>query len=129
MEVNTAIVQVNDIKKYYGKEPTIVKALDGISFSVEKGSFTAIVGASGSGKYTLLHLIAGLDVPTSGTVTLAGKNLTDMNTDQATIFRRRNIRIVYHKYNLMNMLNVYENVIFPIEYWNIYLHLTFHHLQ
>lgn len=116
MEVNTAIVQVNDIKKYYGKEPTIVKALDGISFSVEKGSFTAIVGASGSGKYTLLHLIAGLDVPTSGTVTLAGKNLTHMNTDQATIFRRRNIGIVYHKYNLMNMLNVYENVIFPIEY-------------
>ena len=95
MDNTTAIIQVKHIKKYYGKEPTIVKALDDVSLDIEKGSFSAIVGASGSGKSTLLHLIGGLD--------------------QATIYRRRNIGIVYQKYNLIQMLNVYENIVFPIE--------------
>lgn len=115
MEETTAILQVKHIKKYYGTEPTIVKALDDISMEIEKGSFTAIVGASGSGKSTLLHLMGGLDQPTSGTVLIAGRDLSTMDKDQATIFRRRNIGIVYQKYNLIQMLNVYENIVFPIE--------------
>ena len=115
MDNTTAIIQVKHIKKYYGKEPTIVKALDDVSLDIEKGSFSAIVGASGSGKSTLLHLIGGLDQPTSGTIFIAGKDLSKMNRDQATIYRRRNIGIVYQKYNLIQMLNVYENIIFPIE--------------
>lgn len=115
MEENTAIVQVKHIKKYYGTEPTIVKALDDVSIDIEKGSFTAIVGASGSGKSTLLHLMGGLDQPTSGIVLIAGRDLSKMDKDQATIFRRRNIGIVYQKYNLIQMLNVHENIVFPIE--------------
>ena len=111
----TAIIQVKHIKKYYGKEPTIVKALDDVSLDIENGSFRAIVGASGSGKSTLLHLIGGLDQPTSGTIFIAGKDLSKMNRDQATIYRRRNIGIVYQKYKLIQMLNVYENIVFPIE--------------
>lgn len=115
MDNTTAIIQVKHIKKYYGKEPTIVKALDDVSLDIEKGSFSAIVGASGSGKSTLLHLIGGLDQPTSGTIFIAGKDLSKMNRDQATIYRWRNIGIVYQKYNLIQMLNVYENIVFPIE--------------
>ena len=115
MDNTTAIIQVKHIKKYYGKEPTNVKALDDVSLDIEKGSFSAIVGASGSGKSTLLHLIGGLDQPTSGTIFIAGKDLSKMNRHQATIYRRRNIGIVYQKYNLIQMLNVYENIVFPIE--------------
>ena len=109
------IVQIRDIKKYYGKEPLIVKALDGITLDIQKGTFTAIVGASGSGKSTLLHLIGGLDQPTSGTIRVAGRDLSMLNRDQAAIYRRRNVGVVYQNYNLISMLNVYENIVFPVE--------------
>ena len=109
------IVQIRDIKKYYGKEPLIVKALDGITLDIQKGTFTAIVGASGSGKSTLLHLIGGLDQPTSGTIRVAGRELSTLNRDQAAIYRRRNVGGVYQNYNLISMLNVYENIVFPVE--------------
>ena len=109
------IVQIRDIKKYYGKEPLIVKALDGITLDIQKGTFTAIVGASGSGKSTLLHLIGGLDQPTSGTIRVAGRELSTLNRDQAAIYRRRNVGVVYQNYNLISMLNVYENIVFPVE--------------
>ena len=109
------IVQIRDIKKYYGKEALIVKALDGITLDIQKGTFTAIVGASGSGKSTLLHLIGGLDQPTSGTIRVAGRELSTLNRDQAAIYRRRNVGVVYQNYNLISMLNVYENIVFPVE--------------
>ena len=109
------IVQIRDIKKYYGKEPLIVKALDGITLDIQKGTFTAIVGASGSGKSTLLHLIGGLDQPTSGTIRVAGRELSTLNRDQAAIYRRRNVGVVYQNYNLISMLNVYENIVMPIQ--------------
>ena len=109
------IVQIRDIKKYYGKEPLIVKALDGITLDIQKGTFTAIVGASGSGKSTLLHLIGGLDQPTSGTIRVAARELSTLNRDQAAIYRRRNVGVVYQNYNLISMLNVYENIVFPVE--------------
>lgn len=112
---NIAIVQVKDVKKYYGKEPNIVKALDGITLDIQKGTFTAIVGASGSGKSTLLHIIGGLDRPDSGSVLVAGRDLSLLSRDQATIYRRRNVGVVYQNYNLINMLNVYENIVFPLE--------------
>lgn len=114
MEEN-AIVQVRDVKKYYGKEPLIVKALDGVTLDIQKGSFTAIVGASGSGKSTLLHMIGGLDQPTSGIIRVAGRDLSTLNRDQAAIYRRRNVGVVYQNYNLISMLNVYENIVFPVE--------------
>ena len=101
--------------KYYGVEPNITKALDGINFTVEKGEFVAIVGTSGSGKSTLLNMIGGLDRPTSGIVKIQGKNLLELNDEQLTIFRRRNIGFIFQNYNLLPMLNVYENIVLPIE--------------
>ena len=103
------------MKKYYGVEPNITKALDGINFTVEKGEFVAIVGTSGSGKSTLLNMIGGLDRPTSGIVKIQGKNLLELNDEQLTIFRRRNIGFIFQNYNLLPMLNVYENIVLPIE--------------
>ena len=111
---HSAIVQIRGLKKYYGRQPNIVKALDGIDLDIDEGSLTAIVGASGSGKSTLLHMIGGLDTPTEGTVTIAGRELCRLDRRQATIYRRRNIGIVFQNYNLIPMLNVYENIIFPI---------------
>lgn len=102
-------------EKYYGVEPNITKALDGINFTVEKGEFVAIVGTSGSGKSTLLNMIGGLDRPTSGIVKIQGKNLLELNDEQLTIFRRRNIGFIFQNYNLLPMLNVYENIVLPIE--------------
>ena len=108
-------VSQTPIKKYYGKEPNITKALDGVDFSVEKGEFVAIVGTSGSGKSTLLNMLGGLDIPTSGEIKIQGKKLSDLNDEQLTIFRRRNIGFIFQNYNLLPMLNVYENIVLPIE--------------
>lgn len=115
MIIISSILQVTDLKKYYGAEPNITKALDGITFSVAKGEFVAVVGTSGSGKSTLLHMMGGLDTPTSGTVTVRDMELSKMNDEQLTIFRRRNIGFVFQNYNLVPILNVYENIVLPVE--------------
>ena len=109
------ILKTTDLKKHYGSGESMVKALDGVSLSVEKGKFTAIVGTSGSGKSTLLHMLGGLDKPTSGSVKVGGKELSDMNDEQLTIFRRRQIGFLFQNYNLVPILNVYENIVLPIE--------------
>lgn len=109
------ILETKDLRKVYGKGETEVRALDGVSFSVEKGEFAAIVGTSGSGKSTLLHMIGGLDVPTSGTVTVDGQELSLMTDEELTIFRRRNIGFVFQQYNLVPMLNVWENIVLPVK--------------
>jgi putative ABC transport system ATP-binding protein len=107
------IVETNNLKKYYGKDPNITKALDGVSLSISKGSFTAIVGTSGSGKTTLLNMLGGLDTPTEGTVIIGEKQIHSMNDEQLTIFRRRNIGFVFQNYNLVPILNIYENIMLP----------------
>ena len=109
------ILETTELKKYYGKEPNITKALDGVNLSVEKGEFVAIVGTSGSGKSTLLNMMGGLDVPTSGNVKVKGKDLLGLNDEQLTIFRRRNIGFIFQNYNLVPVLNVYENIVLPVE--------------
>ena len=109
------ILQTKDLRKIYGAGETEVRALDGVDLSVEKGEFLAVVGTSGSGKSTLLHLVGGLDTPTSGTVTVRGQALDAMSDEQLTIFRRRNIGFVFQHYNLVPMLNVYENIVLPVE--------------
>jgi len=109
------ILQVNDLKKYYGTAPNITKALDGLNLTVEAGEFVAIVGTSGSGKSTLLHMMGGLDVPTAGSVLVRGKALSEMNDEQLTIFRRRNIGFVFQNYNLVPILNVRDNIVLPVE--------------
>ena len=111
MKILTAV----NLRKIYGKGDTAVRALDGVELAVEKGEFVAIVGTSGSGKSTLLHMIGGLDVPTSGTVTVDGQELNRMTDEQLTIFRRRNIGFVFQQYNLVPMLNVWENIIRPVK--------------
>ena len=108
------ILEVKDLRKIYGKGETLVKALDGVSFSVEKGEFLAVVGTSGSGKSTLLHMMGGLDIPTGGTVLIDGKDLSSMKEEELTIFRRRNIGFVFQSYNLVPMLNVMENITLPL---------------
>lgn len=110
-----SILQATDLKKYYGTEPNITRALDGINFSVEQGEFVAVVGTSGSGKSTLLHMMGGLDIPTSGSVCVRDKELSKMNDEQLTIFRRRNIGFVFQTYNLVPSLNVYTNIVLPVE--------------
>ena len=109
------ILQTTDLKKYYGAKPNITKALDGVSLSVEHGEFVAIVGTSGSGKSTLLNMIGGLDVPTSGKVIVDGKDLSTLKDEQLTIFRRRKIGFIFQYYNLVPVLNVYENIVLPVE--------------
>ncbi|MCI5554910.1 MAG: ABC transporter ATP-binding protein [Ruminococcus sp.] len=109
------ILQTRDLKKYYGTEPNITKALDGVTLSIEEGEFVAIVGTSGSGKSTLLNLMGGLDTPTSGSIKVKGKELSKLKDEQLTIFRRRNIGFVFQNYNLVPVLNVYENIVLPVE--------------
>ena len=109
------ILQTENLKKIYGSGESEVRALDGVSFTVEKGEFVAVVGTSGSGKSTLLNMIGGLDRPTAGTVTIRGKNLLKMKDEALTVFRRRNIGFVFQNYNLLPVLNVYENIVYPIE--------------
>ena len=110
-----SVLQTIDLKKYYGTEPNITRALDGVNFSVEDGEFVAVVGTSGSGKSTLLHMMGGLDTPTSGTVIVRDKELSKMNDEQLTIFRRRNIGFIFQNYNLVPILNVHENIVLPVE--------------
>mgnify|MGYP000392752679 FL=1 len=109
-----AILQTRELKKYYGAGDTLVKALDGVELSVENGEFVAIIGTSGSGKSTLLHMLGGLDRPTSGTVTVDGRELSTLKDEELTIFRRRKIGFVFQAYNLVPVLNVYENIVLPI---------------
>ena len=109
------ILKVKGLKKYYNNGAAIVKALDGIDLSIEQGTFTAITGSSGSGKSTLLHILGGLDTPTEGSVILEGKDLYKMDRDRLAILRRRQIGFVFQSYNLVPMLNVYENIILPSE--------------
>ncbi|WP_312045702.1 ABC transporter ATP-binding protein [Anaerotignum sp.] len=110
-----SILKTNQLKKQYGTSANLVKALDDVALNVEPGEFVAIVGTSGSGKSTLLHMLGGLDTPTSGSVEVDGKELSKMNDDQLTIFRRRNIGFIFQNYNLVPILNVYENIVLPIE--------------
>ena len=110
-----SILQTTDLKKYYGVEPNITKALDSVTFSIEQGEFVAIVGTSGSGKSTLLNMMGGLDVPTSGSVQIKGKELAELNDEQLTSFSMRNIGFVFQIYNLVPVLNIYENIILPVE--------------
>ena len=110
-----SILETKNLKKYYGTEPNITKALDGVTLTVEQGEFVAIVGTSGSGKSTLLNMMGGLDVPTSGNVKVKGKDLSGLNDEQLTIFRRRNIGFIFQNYNLVPILNVYENIVLPVE--------------
>ena len=108
------ILKVKNLCKNYGKGNTLVKALDNISFSVEKGEFVAIVGASGSGKSTLLHLLGGVDHPTSGEIIIDGENIYKLNENTLAIFRRRQVGLIYQFYNLIPILNVEENITLPI---------------
>ncbi len=108
------ILKVENLSKTYGKGSTLVKALDNVSFSVEKGEFVAIVGASGSGKSTLLHLIGGVDRPTSGKVYIDGKDIYKYTNDELAIFRRRQVGLIYQFYNLIPILNVEENIKLPL---------------
>lgn len=110
-----SILQTINLKKYYGAEPNITRALDGVNFTVDEGEFVAVVGTSGSGKSTLLHMMGGLDAPTSGTVIVRGEELAKKNDEQLTIFRRRNIGFIFQNYNLVPILNVYENIVLPVE--------------
>ena len=108
------ILKVEGLTKIYGKNTTKVIALDNVSFSVEKGEFVAIVGASGSGKWTLLHLIGGVDRPTSGKVYIEGKDIFNFDDEQLAIFRRRQVGLIYQFYNLIPILNVEENITLPL---------------
>ncbi len=110
-----SILQTTDLRKYYGAEPNVTKALDGVTLSVEEGEFVAIVGTSGSGKSTLLNMMGGLDVPTAGSVRVKGRELVKLSDEQLTVFRRRSIGFVFQNYNLVPVLNVYENIVLPIE--------------
>lgn len=109
------ILKTTNLRKYYGSGDTVVKALDGVNLSVAVGEFAAIVGTSGSGKSTLLHMLGGLDRPTDGTVEVEGHNIFSLKDDSLTIFRRRKIGFVFQSYNLVPVLNVYENIVLPIE--------------
>lgn len=110
-----SILKTEGLRKYYGKEENLVKALDGINMEILEGEFVAIVGTSGSGKSTLLHMLGGLDKATEGKVTVAGKEIFNLNDEQKTVFRRRNIGFIFQNYNLVPILNVYENVTLPVE--------------
>ncbi len=109
------ILYAQDLKKVYGSGENTVRALDGVSLAVEKGEFVAIVGTSGSGKSTLLHMLGGLDRPTSGKVAVDGKDIFALGDEALTIFRRRKIGFVFQAYNLVPVLNVYENIVLPIQ--------------
>ena len=109
-----SILKTDNLKKYYDTGEVTVKALDGVDLSVEKGEFLSVVGTSGSGKSTLLHMLGGLDIPTSGRVIVGGRDISRMKKDELTIFRRRNIGFVFQNYNLLPLMNVYQNIVLPI---------------
>lgn len=108
------MIKASGLKKYYVTDNYEVHALDGVSLSVEEGEFLAIIGTSGSGKTTLLQILGGLDEPTAGGVWIRGNSLKDMTEDERTIFRRRNIGFVFQQYNLIPVINVYENIVLPL---------------
>lgn len=108
-------LKTTNLKKYYGKENNIVKALDGVELEIEHGEFVAVVGTSGSGKSTLLHMLGGLDNATKGSVSVQGRELLKLKKDELAVFRRRNIGFVFQNYNLIPILNVYENITLPIQ--------------
>ena len=112
---NQYILKVKDLKKYYGSDEALVKALDGISLEIKQGDFVAIVGTSGSGKSTLLNMIGGLDNPSYGKIEIDGNEISNMSNEELTIFRRRQIGFIFQNYNLVPMLNVYENIVLPIQ--------------
>ena len=109
------ILHTKHLKKYYGEEPNVIRAVDDVDLSVNMGEFVAIIGTSGSGKSTLLHMIGGLDIPTAGSVFVREKELSEMKDEELSIFRRRNIGFVFQNYNLVPILNVYENIVLPVE--------------
>ncbi len=109
-----SIVRTKNLKKYYGNGEALVKALDGVDLEIERGKFTAITGTSGSGKSTLLHMLGGLDVPTEGSVWIGEQELSRLNSEQAAIFRRKQIGFIFQNYNLIPVLTVWENIVFPI---------------
>ena len=109
------ILQTVDLKKYYQQGEYVTKALDGVTLSVNAGEFVAIVGTSGSGKSTLLNMLGGLDTPTSGDVIIGGKRLSKKSEEQMAVFRRRHIGFVFQNYNLVPILNVYENIVLPVQ--------------
>ncbi|MGI6153626.1 MAG: ABC transporter ATP-binding protein [Christensenellaceae bacterium] len=110
-----SILQTKELTKHYGEGESLVKALDGVDISIEKGEFVAVVGTSGSGKSTLLNMMGGLDTPTSGSVAVEGVELSGLSADKLTVFRRRQIGFVFQNYNLVPILNVYENIVLPIQ--------------
>ncbi len=110
-----SILKTINLVKMYGQEPNIVKALDNVSIEINEGEFVAIIGTSGSGKSTLLNMLGGLDKPTSGETIICNKTISRLNDEEMTIFRRRNIGFVFQNYNLVPILNVYENIVLPIE--------------
>ena len=110
-----SILETKDLRKVYGTGDTAVRALDGVDLTIEQGEFVAIVGTSGSGKSTLLHMLGGLDRPTSGSVTVDGKDIFSFKDEALTIFRRRKIGFVFQSYNLVPVLNVQENIVLPIQ--------------
>lgn len=109
------ILSVRNLKKYYNTGENTVKALDGIDLDICKGEFLAVVGTSGSGKSTLLHMLGGLDNPTSGEVIIDGRNISGLSRDELTVYRRRKIDFVFQNYNLLPLMNVYENIVLPIK--------------
>ena len=109
-----AILKATGLKKYYGKGEALVKALDGIDLEIERGKFTAIIGTSGSGKSTLLNMLGGLDTPSEGSIQIGNTELAKLNSEQATIFRRNHIGFIFQNYNLVPVLSVWENIVFPI---------------
>lgn len=113
--MSESILLTKELKKYYGTGENQVRALDGVNLSIDRGEFVAVVGTSGSGKSTLLHMLGGLDIPTSGTIMIDGKDISKLSADSLTVFRRRKIGFVFQAFNLVPVLNVYENVVFPIE--------------
>lgn len=108
------ILKAIGLKKYYGKGETLVKALDGVDLEIERGKFTAVIGTSGSGKSTLLNMLGGLDTPSEGSIRVGETELARLNSEQATIFRRKQIGFIFQNYNLIPVLSVWENIIFPI---------------
>ena len=109
-----SILKVSGLRKYYGNGDTMVKALDGVDLEIERGKFTAIIGTSGSGKSTLLNMLGGLDTPTDGSIKIGRTELGSLNSEQATVFRRRQIGFIFQNYNLVPVLTVWENIVFPI---------------
>lgn len=110
-----SILETAGLRKTYGQGESLVNALDGVNLKIEQGEFVSIVGTSGSGKSTLLHMLGGLDYPTEGKIYIGGKDISSLKEDELAIFRRRKIGFVFQSYNLVPVLNVYENIVFPIQ--------------